>query len=67
MHDCAQPCRVIDLAEYRARRVARASTAPPARYVLWYPGVGFFGPHPPRSAQRDSERGFAAERFERRP
>lgn len=34
--------QVIDLGEYRAvRDAARRRLAPPAPYLLWYPGVGY--------------------------
>jgi hypothetical protein len=37
------PENVIDLAAYRAERAARRSgVAPAIRYVLWYPGIGYF-------------------------
>ena len=36
------PNRVVNLSEYRAARAAeRASAAPAAPYLLWYPGLGY--------------------------
>lgn len=66
MHPSTTTCRVIDLAEYRAKR-ARARTV---RYVLWYPGFGFFAPNvlasaPATAAAACDFRGVG--RGERRP
>ncbi len=40
------PDKVIDLAAYRAARGAKRPGAGRTRYLLWYPGVGYFYPAP---------------------
>lgn len=50
MHEPDAECRVIDLAEYRARRIAAGRSRPRTpRYFLWYPGLGCVDPAPKNS------------------
>lgn len=50
MYESDASCRVIDLAEYRARRASHRASGQTSRYLLWYPGVGCIVPYPLASA-----------------
>ena len=46
--------KVIDLAHYRALRTAKSGGQRRARYVLWYPGLGYLRPQHRQSASPGS-------------
>ncbi len=53
---------VINLAEYRAVRVATRQRSTPARpYLLWYPGVGYLHQHAAVAESSGTRGGFASE------
>lgn len=54
MHESDVERRIVDLAEYRARRAARRPRA--ARYVLWYPGWGCIDPAPQEPPRATADR-----------